>query len=157
VLCPRNSEAGVDLDFPVVYRAFAGAGSMAQAAGRCNREGGSIMAANCVSSSRATSSSGILRMGYQRAYAMWARKGILDLADRYFHGILPAPVFARRPDPGVLAAERELRFEDSAARFRLIEETGEQIVPPAGALKSVAALRVLRITAALCAPCSRFW
>jgi CRISPR-associated endonuclease/helicase Cas3 len=133
VVSTQLIEAGVDLDFPVVYRAFAGAGSMAQAAGRCNREGtrpqdGELRIFFPVK----PPPRGILRIGAERAAALW-KEGKLDLTEpatfkEYYRRLYNS----LERDPGVLAAERDLCFKESAELFKMIEDVGVQIIAPYG-------------------------
>ena len=85
VVSTQLVEAGVDMDFPVVYRALAGLDSIAQAAGRCNREGklnirgklGKVV----VFKAPRKAPAGILRKASEIAELMIS-KGIKDLIDK---------------------------------------------------------------------------
>jgi CRISPR-associated endonuclease/helicase Cas3 len=123
-------EAGVDVDFPEVFRAFAGADSLAQAAGRCNREGrgrGRLHVFNAPTNPPAD----VLRTGLQIAQLMQA-EGTLDLKSpetfgRYFARLYGVSEQDRR---AVLAAERCQKFKTVAELFQMLEETGEPVVAP---------------------------
>jgi CRISPR-associated endonuclease/helicase Cas3 len=122
-------EAGVDLDFPVVYRAMAGADSLAQAAGRCNREGrgrGELR----IFQAPTQPPPGILRKALATAQSL-QRENLLDLSNpqtfpEYFRRLYAYSEL----DPGVLAAEDALNFEDSARLFRLIDDSGAPVLAP---------------------------
>ena len=56
-------------------------------------------------------------MGFERAQTMW-RESCLDLTDTATFAEYYRRVYALvQRDPGVLAAERDLRFKDSAELF----------------------------------------
>jgi CRISPR-associated endonuclease/helicase Cas3 len=125
-------EAGVDVDFPEVYRAFAGADSLAQAAGRCNREGKGHGRLH-VFFAPTMPPRGILRTAESVARVMW-REGSLDLTApetfaKYFSRLYRS---AEHDARSVMAAEREQRFADVAELFQMIPETGEAVVAPYG-------------------------
>ena len=135
-------EAGVDLDFPCVYRTMAGLDSIAQAAGRCNREGklpqlGEVV----VFRAEEGAPSGSLKQGQDITDEM-LKAGLLDdpLSPLAF-----AEYFCRFNGKGdvdkhditrLLTAESSnenplaIKFRTAAERFRLIDNQGVALVVP---------------------------
>jgi CRISPR-associated endonuclease/helicase Cas3 len=138
-------EAGVDIDFPEVWRAAAGIDSIAQAAGRCNREGrprlGRVVV--FVPAEAPTPRDLLLRwQAAQPALAKHADPLGLD-AVRDFFGELywqksEAALDAAKVggSPGILAAISEraadlsFPFASIAQAFRLIDEIMESVIVP---------------------------
>ncbi len=75
VVSTQLVEAGVDIDFPVVFRAMAGLDSIAQAAGRCNREGSPDRGRVVVFIPPKPSPIGHLRKGEQATRALLSSHG----------------------------------------------------------------------------------
>lgn len=71
VVCTQIIEAGVDIDFPVVFRALSGIDSIAQAAGRCNREGKQTSGTVYVFKSEKSAPSGLLRKAESAAFELY--------------------------------------------------------------------------------------
>jgi CRISPR-associated endonuclease/helicase Cas3 len=123
-------EAGVDVDFPEVYRAFAGADSLAQAAGRCNREGKGRGRLH-VFFAPSSPPRGVLRTALARSVQMW-NEGALNLAapktfTEYFRRLYEA---SEQDPKAVMPAERSQNFAEVASLFRMIEESGQPVVAP---------------------------
>lgn len=134
-------EAGVDVDFPKVFRSMAGLDSLAQAAGRCNREG-------------KLSSKGQLTvftlagrpLRGERAAAADAGRSILnrftadpfcpEAINSYFREIywLAGQVRLDIPKivPSILAASQswDFPFEDIAAKYRMIDSDYPTVFVP---------------------------
>ncbi|HOD52830.1 MAG TPA: CRISPR-associated helicase Cas3' [Candidatus Hydrogenedentes bacterium] len=126
-------EAGVDIDFPIVFRAMAGLDSIVQAAGRCNREGKRNSGQVVVFRAPTAPPPGIPRKGLEVTEEMLALTGTLDVTDpatfeMYFRSLY----FASSLDKRNIQRDREqFNFATVARNFRLIEDgfTRSVVVP----------------------------
>jgi CRISPR-associated endonuclease/helicase Cas3/CRISPR-associated endonuclease Cas3-HD len=141
VISTQLIEAGVDIDFPVVYRAHTGVDSIAQAAGRCNREG--KMDSGDVYIFKSTEMYGKAGSWQQRTAEIGEMviKGTddplaLTAVDDYFQRLYFYEGESGLDKKGILPAceerARELAFpfEDISTAFRLIEEGTSDIIIP---------------------------
>ncbi|MGH9719675.1 MAG: CRISPR-associated helicase Cas3' [Bryobacteraceae bacterium] len=129
VISTQLVEAGVDLDFPAVYRALAGLDSIAQAAGRCNREGRLARGRVVVFVPPKPSPPGILKKAEQTTISLLTGRRVdvlsRDLCGPYFealYGKLDTDkhciVDLLTPDPNQL----DVAFRTASDKFRLIED-----------------------------------
>ena len=132
-------EAGVDVDFPAVFREEAGLDSILQAAGRCNREG-----KRPVSESIVTLFRGEAAPPPQFQTAIGAGRMVLeqydDIASReaiqaYFHTLLELKGAEAQDIYGILPKIRTelFPFQSVAERFHMIDSPTRTVYIPLGA------------------------
>lgn len=138
VVSTQLVEAGVDLDFPVVYRALAGLDSVAQAAGRCNREGRLVRGEVVVFVREVPRTLAGLRAGVEATRSVLAQGlgAAPQPADfrRYFEDYYRSQHLDKRDVVADLDdRERRLRFafRTAAGKFKLVDddEQATLIVP----------------------------
>jgi len=135
VVSTQVIEAGVDVDFPVVYRSLAGLDSIAQAAGRCNREGKMDHGYVFIFKPDKEIPPGYFRQTAQCAERLLDRFGDRCLELTCIHDYFKDYYWANkhRMDEGHIldickaAQHGEIQFED-IANFRMIKDASEPIV-----------------------------
>lgn len=139
VISTQLVEAGVDIDFPVVYRALAGLDSIAQAAGRCNREGllkGALGKVVLFTSPRKPPV-GILRKATEVTSMLMQEKNInfLDSAvyEKYFSTLYwKANSLDSKHILDMLKLDNmetlEVRFRTAAEAFKLIDDSNTESI-----------------------------
>ena len=136
VVSTQLVEAGVDMDFPVVYRAMAGLDSIAQAAGRCNREGTLHRGRVIVFVPPKPSPVGHLRRAEQTTASLLAGHDgpalERDNFRRYFEQFYATAHSWDKYDIDHLlsseAGQAQAQFRTAAERFKLIEASGYQAI-----------------------------
>ncbi len=143
VISTQLVEAGVDLSVPVVYRAAAGLDSIAQAAGRCNREGEQPVGNTYVFEAEQLPPPGYLRRAWQAGTEVLPRFPEDPLApaamDAYFKRLYwdhreewDKEQIMRKMEldltPGRWPAR--MQFREIADRYRIIQDTQLPVLVP---------------------------
>ncbi|MBI3479780.1 MAG: CRISPR-associated helicase Cas3' [Nitrosomonadales bacterium] len=143
VISTQLVEAGVDVDFPVVYRALAGLDSIAQAAGRCNREGKLKDAEGILIKGRVVvfvppkpAPSGPLLQAAQATKSLLSgyKGDVLErnLSKRFFEKFFSdAPSLDKHGIHELLtqdARDCQIQFRTVAEKFRLIDDSAYQTI-----------------------------
>lgn len=140
VISTQLVEAGVDVDFPAVYRALAGLDSVAQAAGRCNREGrlsaqGRLGEVHVFVPPKAAPP-GLLRKGEDTMREMPHIDGFDPQDPRFFEKYF-ALFYGRVIDTGARFRDMlvrdvhpalEMAFRTAGHEFKIIDDSKQQVV-----------------------------
>lgn len=133
VIATQLIEAGVDVDFPVVYRQESGLDSVLQAAGRCNREGKHDI---CITYVFSLSKEHALPRGSMQD-ANNARLALVNAGDwfapetmtDYFRQLYcRKDTFDKKDMKTYLCKPREMCFETASHEFTLIDDTSIPII-----------------------------
>lgn len=131
VVSTQLVEAGVDFDFPVVYRALAGLDSIVQAAGRCNREGKLELGKTIVFIPPEAPPKGSIRAGAEITSSMIQSGLTSDIIalpenlERYFNHVFAKGNCDAHGVLNLLQREAEagqIQFRTAARKFQMIEE-----------------------------------
>jgi CRISPR-associated endonuclease/helicase Cas3 len=132
VVSTQLIEAGVDVDFPVVFRAFAGLDSVAQSAGRCNREANLRRGRVVVFVPPKPAPVGHLRRGEQATRSLLATEEPANLLrpaafTKYFELFYASASLDRRSILPLLTDGThavEFGFRTAADRFQMVDDAG---------------------------------
>ncbi|GAA0917685.1 CRISPR-associated helicase Cas3' [Nonomuraea longicatena] len=152
-------EAGVDIDFPVVYRLMAPADSLLQAAGRANRDGnlrgpGRVVIVAASDAGQPPSYRTLVDTTSLYFGPAKAEPDDLKALDDYYQAVYGSLALEHHDSRGMLlqGARAALDFRTTRDRFRMIDEAGVAVVTSQGAAddeeKALADLAIHRLRTA---------